>query len=184
MFAVRLIGVLVLVALNGFFASAEFSLVAVRVSRIRQLVRKGDARARIVEGLLNDLHRVVSGVQLGITVASLALGALGEATFATLLRSIWPAPPDTRTALFIHAAALAAAFVLLSVLHVVIGELVPKTVSLARAERVALMVARPFYWFLNTFRWAIDLLDGVSGVIIKALGVSEPSVPGTPHSTE
>src|SRR3954464_7088499 len=134
MFAVRLIGVLALVALNGFFASAEFSLVAVRLSRIRQLVRKGDARARIVEGLLTDLHRVVSGVQLGITVASLALGALGEATFATLLRSIWPAPPDTRTALFVHATALAAAFPCGSVLHVVIGELVPASLSRRRVQ--------------------------------------------------
>jgi putative hemolysin len=69
-------------------------------------------------------------------------------------------------------------------LHVVIGELVPKTVSLARAERVALMIARPFSWFLRTFRWAIDLLEGVSGAIVKALGVSEPQLPSTAHSTE
>ena len=184
MFAVRLIGVLALVALNGFFASAEFSLVAVRLSRVRQLVRKGDARARIVEGLLADLHRVVSGVQLGITVTSLSLGALGESTLASLFRSIWPATPGVRATLIAHGLALAAAFALLSVLHVVIGELVPKTISLARAERVALMVARPFSWFLTTFRWAIDLLDGLSGVIVKSLGVAEPPVPGTPHSTE
>jgi CBS domain containing-hemolysin-like protein len=90
----------------------------------------------------------------------------------------------TRTALLAHAAALAGAFVLLSALHVVAGELVPKTVSLARAERVALLVARPFRWFLNTFRWAIDLLDGISGAIVKALGVSEPQGHGAAHSTE
>src|SRR6266404_347092 len=156
MFAVRLIGVLALVTLNGFFAAAEFSLVAVRLSRVRQLVRQGDARARVVEVLLGDLHRVVSAVQLGITLTSLALGALGESTFAAML----------------------------SALHVVIGELVPKTVSLARAERVALMIARPFSWFLKTFRWAIDLLEGISGAIVKALGVSEPHAPGAAHSTE
>lgn len=184
MFAVRLIGVLALVALNGFFASAEFSLVAVRLSRIRQLVRKGDARAHVVEVLLGDLHRVVSAVQLGITLASLSLGALGEFTLAGLFRSIWPAPSSTRVTLLVHAMALAAAFALLSVLHVVIGELVPKTVSLARAERVALMVARPFSWFLTTFRWVIDLLDGVSGAIVRALGVSEPQVLSAAHSTE
>src|SRR5579864_9171713 len=184
MFAVRLIGVLALVALNGFFASAEFSLVAVRLSRVRQLVRKGDPRARVVEVLLSDLHRVVSAVQLGITLASLSLGALGESTLANLFRSIWPAPTGTRTTLLVHALALAVAFALLSVLHVVIGELVPKTVSLARAERVALMIARPFSWFLTTFRWAIDLLDGVSGAIVKSLGVSEPQVPSGARSTE
>ena len=184
MIAVRLIGVLALVALNGFFAAAEFSLVAVRLSRIRQLVRKGDASAKIVEGLLGDLHRVVSGVQLGITLTSLALGALGESTLASIFRLILPGAVGTRMTILLHALALAAAFVLLSVLHVLLGELVPKSVSLARAERVALLVARPFHWFLNTFRWAIDLLDGISGAIVKAMGVSEPQVPGAAHSTE
>ncbi len=184
MFAVRLIGVLALVALNGFFAAAEFSLVAVRLSRVRQLVRKGNVRARVVEILLGDLHRVVSGVQLGITLTSLALGALGESTLAAMIRSLLPATADSRATLLVHAAALAIAFAMLSALHVVIGELVPKTVSLARAERVALLIARPFSWFLSTFRWAIDLLDGVSGAIVKALGVTQAQVPSAAHSTE
>jgi len=184
MFAVRLIGVLALVALNGFFAATEFSLVAVRLSRIRQLVAKGNARARVVEALLGDLHRVVSGVQLGITLTSLAIGALGEVTLAKVFQAMWQGESGTHTALLAHAIALACAFALLSALHVVIGELVPKTVSLARAERVALLVAFPFRWFLNTFRWVIDLLDGVSGAIVKALGVSAAHVHGVAHSTE
>ena len=82
MFLVRIIGVLVLVALNGFFAAVEFSLVAVRLSRVRQLVAKGSSQAKIVEQLLSDLHRVVSGVQVGITLTSLAIGAL--------VRRRWP----------------------------------------------------------------------------------------------
>jgi CBS domain containing-hemolysin-like protein len=184
MFAVRLIGVLVLVALNGFFAAAEFSLVAVRMSRVRQLVAKGDLRARVVERLLGDLHRVVSGVQVGITLSSLAIGALGEATFATALQQIWHPAQSARWAFVAHAVALACAFALLSAMHVVLGELVPKTVSLAKAERVALLVALPFQWFLHTFRWAIDLLDGMSGLIVKAMGVSSPQSHGTAHSTE
>jgi CBS domain containing-hemolysin-like protein len=184
MVAIRLIGVLVLVALNGFFAAAEFSLVAVRLSRVRQLVRQGDSRARVVEVLLGELRRVVSAVQLGITLASLALGALGEATLVTMIRSLVPATANSRVTLLVHAAALAIAFAMLSALHVVIGELVPKTVSLARAERVALMIARPFSWFLKTFSWAIDLLERISGAIVKALGVSEPQVQNAAHSTE
>ncbi len=184
MFAVRLIGVLTLVALNGFFAASEFSLVAVRLSRVRQLVAKGDVRARVVELLLADLHRVVSGVQLGITLSSLAIGALGEATLATAFRALWPGTPGMHTVLLAHAFALTCAFGLLSALHVVIGELVPKTVSLARAERVALLIARPFHWFLNTFHWAIDLLDGMSGALVKALGITTPQVHGVAHSTE
>src|SRR5579863_5157750 len=184
MFAVRLIGVLALVALNGFFAAAEFSLVAVRISRVRQLVAKGDARARVVEALLSDLHRVVSGVQLGITLTSLAIGALGEATLAKAFQAIWPGTPGASTALLAHAFALAIAFALLSALHVVVGELVPKTISLARAERVALLIARPFSWFVHTFRWAIDLLEGVSSAVVKTLGVAGPQVHGVAHSTE
>ena len=184
MFAVRLIGVLALVALNGFFAAAEFSLVAVRLSRVRQLVAKGDIRARVVEGLLADLHRVVSGVQVGITLTSLAIGALGEATLATAFQQIWHGAVGTRSAFFVHAVALACAFALLSAMHVVLGELVPKTVSLAKAERVALLVALPFQWFLRTFSWAIGLLDGMSGVIVKAMGVSSPQSHGAAHSTE
>lgn len=184
MFAVRLIAVLMLIALNGFFAAAEFSLVAVRLSRVRQLVAKGDARAKIVESLLGDLHRVVSGVQVGITLTSLAIGALGEATFANAFQSIWTGVPGTRSALLAHALALVCSFILLSVLHVVIGELVPKTVSLARAERVALLIARPFHWFLNAFRWAIVLLDGASSAVVKALGVATPQGHGDANSTE
>jgi len=171
MIAVQLIGVLVLVALNGFFAAAEFSLVAVRLSRVRQLVAKGDLRARVVENLLGDLHRVVSGVQVGITVTSLAIGALGESALAKAFQQIWHGTPGSRTLFLAHAVALAGAFALLSAMHVVLGELVPKTVSLARAERVALLVALPFQWFLHTFRLAIDALDGASGIIVKALGV-------------
>src|SRR6267154_679027 len=140
MLAVRLISVLALVALNGFFAAIEFSLVVVRMSRVRQLVIKGNARARVVEVFLGDLHRVVSGVQLGITLTSLAISALGEATFAKMFQAIWPRSLGTHTTLFTHAIALACAFALLSSLQVVIGELVPKTLSLARAERVALLV--------------------------------------------
>lgn len=184
MFLIRLIGVLVLVVLNGFFAAAEFSLVAVRLSRVRQLVARGSAQAKIVEQLLGDLHRVVSGVQLGITLTSLAIGALGEVTLADLVQSFMPAHGSVRLLLLIHATALTISFAFLSAIHVVFGELVPKSISLARAERIALMVSRPFLWFLNTFRWAIDLLDGVSGAIVKALGILAPTGHGVAHSTE
>jgi CBS domain containing-hemolysin-like protein len=184
MFLIRIIGVLVLVALNGFFAAVEFSLVAVRLSRVRQLVAKGSAQAKIAEQLLTDLHRVVSGVQVGITLTSLAIGALGQATLAKLFQSLLPEDGSTRMLFLAHAAALTLSFAILSAIHVVFGELVPKTISLARAERVALMVARPFAWFLNSFRWAIDLLDGISSAIVRALGVVRPTGHGVAHSTE
>jgi putative hemolysin len=171
MSALHLFGVLFLVGVNAFFAATEFSLVAVRLSRVRQLVEEGDPRARIVEQLLSDMGRVVSGVQVGVTLASLLLGYLGEITLAGILGELVAGIPAPWAALIAHGAALALAFGILTVVQVILGELVPKGLSLARAERVALLVARPFYWFLNTFRWAIDLLDGVSEKILRAMGV-------------
>lgn len=184
MLLIRILGVIVLVALNGFFAATEFSLVTVRMSRVRQLVARGNAQAKIVEHLLADLHRVVSGVQVGITLCSLAIGALGEATLANIVRDILPASGSIRYLVLAHAVALAVALAFLSAVHVVFGELIPKSISLARAERIALLVARPFAWFLSSFRWAIDLLDGVSSTIVRTLGVMQPSGHGVAHSTE
>lgn len=171
MIILRIFAVLALIGTNAFFAAAEFSLVAVRLSRVRQLVQEGNARARVVEELLGDLGRVVSGVQVGITLASLALGYIGEVTLADVLRPLAASIPGARAAIVAHSVALVLAFGLLTVLQVVLGELVPKTLSLARAERAALLVARPFHWFLHTFSWAIDLLDGFAEKIVRGLGV-------------
>jgi putative hemolysin len=184
MIALHLFAVLILVGMNAFFSAAEFSLIAVRVSRVRQLVQEGDPRAKIVEALLADLGRVVSGVQVGITVASLLLGYFGEVTLAGILSPLLEAIPRPWAAVIAHSSALVLAFGLLTVLQVVLGELVPKGLSLARAERVALLIARPFHWFLGTFRWAIDLLDGVAEKIVRALGVVSPHSHTLVRSTE
>jgi putative hemolysin len=134
--------------------------------------------------LLGDLSRVVSGVQVGITLASLSLGYLGEITLAGILSPLVAAIPRPWAAMIANGVALAIAFALLTVLQVVLGELVPKSLSLARAERVALIIARPFHWFLNTFRWAIDLLDGFAEKIVGALGVVSPHSHTLVRSTE
>jgi magnesium and cobalt exporter, CNNM family len=174
MIVLRLFAVLALIGVNAFFSAAEFSLVAVRLSRVRQLIEEGDPRARVVESLLSDLGRVISGVQVGITLASLALGYLGELTLAEILSPALAWIPGRWGLLAAHGIALALAFALLTMLQVVLGELVPKSLSLARAERVALLIARPFNWFLHSFRWAIALLDGVAGRIVRTLGVKVP----------
>lgn len=173
MLALHLFVVLALVGINAFFAAAEFSLVAVRISRVRQLVSAGDPRAKVVEGLLGDLGRVVSGVQVGITLASLALGYLGELTLSEVLRPLVAQIPSRWASVAAHGIALVLAFALLTIVQVILGELVPKTISLARAERVALLIARPFHWFLNSFSWAIDLLDGIADKFVRSLGVKE-----------
>ena len=138
MIALQLFAVLALVCINAFFSAAEFSLVAVRQSRIRQLVEKGDARAKIVEHLLSDLSQVVSGVQVGITLASLSLGYLGEVTLAKVLSPLLLAIPSPWAAMAAHTIALVLAFGLLTILQVVLGELVPKKIGRASCrERVS-----------------------------------------------
>jgi len=184
MSALQLFGVLLLVGVNAFFAATEFSLVAVRVSRVRQLSEKGDPRAKIVEQLLSDIGRVVSGVQVGITIASLLLGYLGEVTLSRVLNPLVEGIRQPWAALAAHTAALVVAFGFLTFLQVVLGELVPKSLSLARAERVALLVARPFNWFLQTFRPAIDSLDGIAEKLVLALGVVAPHSHTLVRSTE
>jgi putative hemolysin len=184
MIALHLFAVIALVGINAFFSAAEFSLVAIRQSRVRQLVEEGDARAKVVEALLGDLSQVVSGVQVGITLASLSLGYLGELTLAGILTPLVQSFEKPWAALIAHGTALAIAFGLLTILQVVLGELVPKSLSLARAERVALLIARPFSWFLKTFRWAINLLDGAAEKIVRALGVVAPHDHTQARSTE
>ena len=184
MSALRLLVVLLLVACNGFFAATEFSLVAVRPSRIRQLVEEGDARARVVQALLAEIARVVSGVQVGVTLTSLSLGFLGEVTIANLLEGMLGGVTRAGQAILVHGFSLVVAFLSLTFLHVVLGELVPKTISLQRAERVALLVARPFSLFLGTFRPAISLLEGSARAINRALGASAIASHAPVHSPE
>jgi len=182
--ALRILGLFALVVVNGFFAAVEFSLVAVRLSRVRQLVEAGRGSAKIVLDLVGRLDRVVSGVQVGITLTSLGLGALGEATLSELLSPVVANMPGRHAVILVHAISLAVAFLLLTILHVVLGELVPKSISLQRAERVALLVAPPFQWYLDVFSPAINLLDGTSRWILSGLGLSGRPSHTQVHSAE
>jgi len=182
--ALRLLGLFALVAVNGFFAAVEFSLVAVRLSRVRQLVEQGRGSAKIVLDLISRLDKVVSGVQVGITLTSLGLGALGESTLAALITPAVANFPGWHTAVLVHGVSLAVAFLLLTVLHVVLGELVPKSISLQRAGVVALLVARPFHWYLESFSPAINVLDGASRWILGVLGFSGRQSHTQVHSAE
>ena len=185
MTALRLLVVLLLVGCNAFFAAVEFSLVALRPSRIRQLVEEGDARARVVQSLLAEMGRVVSGVQVGVTLASLSLGFLGEGAIAVALQRLFAGVvPVEAQPLWAHAISFAIAFLSLTFLHVVFGELVPKTVSLERAEKVALLVALPFSLFLKTCSPAITLLEASASRINRALGATTERSHAAAHSAE
>lgn len=159
--------VLVLVAANGFFVAAEFSLVSVRRSRIVSLVESGDPRAVTLLGLLDNLNSYISATQLGITMASLALGWIGEPALSKLLEV--PLHGLVSNAVR-HTIAFAGAFTIITFLHIVLGELAPKTMALDRSERVALAVAWPMRLFHTLFSWPIRMLDFAGRSTVRLLG--------------
>ena len=167
----RVFVVLLLVAVNAFFAAAEFALVSVRETRIQQLIEAHRAGARTVLKLHQQLSRVVNGVQLGITITSLSLGWLGEPVLARLFEGWIGSIPHA--AIYAHTVAVAVAFVLITSLHVILGELVPKSLALQRAERVALAVAAPMDVFLTITRPLTIGMSRAAGFVLRAFGTRD-----------
>ena len=177
--------VALLVLANGFFVAAEFALVAVRRSRIDQLVNEGDASAKAVQSALKQLDRYISGTQLGITLASLALGAIGEPAFASLidkgLRTLGIGAPS---AVVHSAAAITTAFLILTFLHVVIGELAPKSIALTKPEGVSKLVARPLILFSTLTYPVIWVLNGAANVLLRLFSIKPVSELEHIHSSD
>ena len=167
----RVFVILLLVAANAFFAAAEFALVSVRETRIQQLIEANRAGARTVLKLHQQLQRVVNGVQLGITVMSLALGWLGEPVLAQMFEYWIGNIPHAL--LYAHSIAVAVAFILITSLHVILGELVPKSLALQRAERVALAVAAPMDVFLTITGPLTVGMSRIAGMVLRAFGTRE-----------
>ena len=160
--------VVFLVLANGFFVAAEFALVGVRRSRVETLAATGDVRARRLLTLLNNLNAYISATQLGITMASLALGWVGEPVFAHLLEAPLKGVVSEVT---LHTLSFAIAFSIITFLHIVLGELAPKTLALERAESVALLISWPLQVFYNVFRWPIRLLDWSGTRVVRLFGL-------------
>ena len=166
----RLLSVLLLIAINAYFVTAEFSLVSVRRSRIHQLVEAGDAQAITVQALQRSVERLLSTTQLGITLSSLALGWIGESTMGVLVSYWIQAWLPTRTSqLLAHSLSIPVAFLLIAYMQIVLGELCPKSVALRDSEQLARFlgpsvraIARffnPFIWILNqSTRWLLRLV--------------------------
>jgi putative hemolysin len=167
----RVFVILLLVAANAFFAAAEFALVSVRETRIQQLIEAHRAGARTVLKLHQQLSRVVNGVQLGITITSLTLGWLGEPVLARLFESWIGSVPHAT--LYAHSIAVPVAFALITSLHVILGELVPKSLALQRAERVALAVAAPMDVFLTVTGPLTIGMSRAAGFVLRAFGTRE-----------
>ncbi len=160
--------VLILVFANGFFVASEFALVGVRRSRIQTLAESGNTRARRLLNLIDNLNAYISATQLGITMASLALGWIGEPVFAHLLE----APLKGRVSeVTLHTLSFAVAFTIITFLHIVLGELAPKTLALERAEKVALAISWPMQAFYKIFQWPIRLLDWAGTRTVRLFGL-------------
>ena len=165
-----------LVLANGFFVAAEFALVAVRRSRIDQLSAAGDSSAKAVQKALKRLDRYISGTQLGITLASLALGWIGEPVLATLMDRAFQAVGITAASATVHsAAAITTAFLIITFLHIVLGELAPKTIALTLPESVSKIVVRPLVLFSNVMYPAIYVLNGAANMLLRAMGIKPVS---------
>ncbi len=160
--------VFLLVFANGFFVASEFALVGVRRSRIEMMAARGSRSARRLLVLLDNLNTYISATQLGITMASLALGWVGEPVFAHMLE----APLKGRVSdLTLHTISFAVAFAIITFLHIVLGELAPKTLALERAEKVALAIAWPMEAFYKIFRWPIRMLDWSGTKVVRLFGL-------------
>ena len=175
---------LALVAMNGFFVVAEFALVSVRRSRIEELVAQGNSLARVVRHAIGDPDRFIAATQLGITLASLGLGWIGEPAFADLIRPALAAIPGPWDEIVVHSVASALAFAVITFLHVVLGELAPKSVALMYPERASLLVARPIVWTENLFRPAIWALNGTGNGLLRLFGLHRASGHQQVHSVE
>src|ERR1700751_475972 len=170
----RVFLILLLVAANAFFAAAEFSLVSVRDTRIQQLIDAGRIGARIVQRLHQHLDEVVNGVQLGINMVSLTLGWIGEPMVASLVGAIPIVQRLPHVAIYAHTIAIAIAFTLITYMHVILGELVPKTLALQRAEQIALAVAAPMEAFLTLTRPILFFMRRSGGLVLRLFGAQLP----------
>lgn len=164
----RVLVILLLVAANAFFAAAEFALVSIRETRIHQLIEAKRIGARIVQKLHRNLDEVVNGVQLGITIVSLTLGWVGEPVLAQMMLS--PVRDLPHASVYAHTIAIAISFVLITFLHVILGELVPKSLALDRAEQVALAVAGPMDVFLTITRPVIYIMSNSAAKVLWLFG--------------
>ena len=184
---VDLIGVLlvlVLVAANGFFVAAEFSLVAVRRSRVAQLVAAERRNAKALERAVDNLDAYLAATQLGITISSLALGWIGEPALAHLIEPFLAWLPGRLATAGSHAIAVAVAFTIITALHIVLGELAPKSLALQRSEGTALRVVKPLRVFLFVLRPAIRALNGLGNLVLRLFGLRTGTVEESLHSPE
>jgi len=179
-----LLAIPALIALNGFFVAAEFSLVAVRKTRIEELIQQGTRGANAVMKAISQLDRTIAATQLGITLASIALGMACEPALVRVLEPVFNELPAPLFFLAKHSVASLLAFGLITFMHVVFGELIPKSVALQEAEQTSLWVARPLIVFARLTRPLISLMNGTGNRLLRWAGFEAATGEESVHSVE
>ncbi len=177
-----LIVALILVFLNGFFVLSEFAIVKVRKTKLEEFVKQGKKSAPLALKMSNSLDTYLSATQLGITFSSLALGWIGEPALANLIVS--NVSFFDNNPVLLHTVSFVIAFSIVTFLHVVFGEIVPKSIAIAKAETMVLFIARPLYIFWLVFYPLIRFFDIMAAAVLRALGVKPATEHELSHSEE
>lgn len=181
---IGLLAVVVLVLANAFFVAAEFALVGARRTRLEELARAGDRKARLAHRAVQSLDRYISATQLGITLASLGLGWIGEPALAHVFQQGFSWLPSPLNQIATHGVAATVAFILITVLHIILGELVPKALALLYPERLGAWLAPPLMGFAWVMAGPIALLNGAANRLLGLFGIRAPSQRERLHSPE
>ncbi len=169
---------------NGFFVASEFAMVKVRKTRIEQLVKEGNYDAKIALEAIKDLDKFIAAVQLGVTISSIGLGWVGESTLAHIIEPIFVFLPGVTQTIATHTLSVSIAFALITFLHVVLGELIPKSIALEFTEKTALVVAKPMQAITVVFNPFIWLLNGFGNFVLKLFNIPHTHKGSLVHSTE
>ena len=180
---VRLLLALLLVLLNGFFVAAEFSIVKVRYSQIQLKAAEGDSMAKQAEHIIKHLDEYLSATQLGITLASLALGWVGESALHHIIADIFHYFEVALSEATITTIALVISFVLITVMHIVFGELIPKSIAIRKSESTTMTIAMPLRVFYTIFKPFIWLMNSMSNAFLRLIKI-HPASDQEIHSTE
>jgi CBS domain containing-hemolysin-like protein len=179
-----LLSIPALVVLNGLFVAAEFSMVAVRRTRVEELIKQGVRSAKAVEAAIAHMDRTIAATQLGVTLASLGLGWAGEPVLVQLLEPLFSFLPNTWSLVAAHSVAVAAAFTLITFMHVVFGELIPKTLALQTPDRTALLISRPLLFFTQVTRPLTLVMKGLANAVVRLFGFQPAAGEEMVHSVE
>src|SRR3954465_13579556 len=180
----RLAGVMALVFAKGVCCAGEFAIVTVRKTRIDQLIAEGNKRAPAVRRAVTDPDSYIAATQLGIMMASIGLGWIGEPALAEMVNPAVAFLPTGIQEATAHSISVAIAFAIVTALHITLGELAPKTIALERSEATALLVVRPTEWFMKVFWPFIRLLNGMGRGVVNLLGMRGSGGHALVHSEE